>query len=59
MCGKDPWMREVFYTQLKRPAISRIGVAKQTREDGTAQRYADMFACLFTFAFEVVSMRHT
>ncbi len=32
-------------------------MAKEVTEDGTAQRYAGMFARLYTFVFEVVSMR--
>ncbi len=46
MCGKDPWMRKVFFRKPKCPAISRIGVAKEATEDGTARRQAGMFACL-------------
>jgi hypothetical protein len=56
MCGKDPWIKKFFNTETE---ASRIGVAKEATEDGTAQRYAGMFACLYLFAFEVVSMRHT
>jgi hypothetical protein len=56
LCGKDPWMK---IRTPKRPAISKIGVAMEATGDGTAQRYAGMFARLYTFAFEVVSLRHT